>query len=147
MYSCIQFNDLPDEILMTILKKLNNVIVLYYFIGVNKRLNKIVHDPIFTRGLTLMICTSKDPVYPLPNPILDRFCFRILPEIHHQIKSLYLESLSMERILLATNYPNLFELGLFNIQETAIHRFTGKIFMYSNNLKIVLYFIDTYLSI
>ncbi len=53
----------------------------------------------------------------------------------------------MERILLATNYPNLFELGLFNIQETVIHRFTDKIFMYSNNLKIVLYFIDTYLSI
>ncbi len=46
-YSFIQLNDLPDEILMIILKKLNNLEVLYSLIGVNKRLTKMVHDPNF----------------------------------------------------------------------------------------------------
>ncbi|CAF4381930.1 unnamed protein product, partial [Rotaria sp. Silwood2] len=40
--------------------------------------------------------------------MLDRFCLQILPEIHYKIKWLDLESSSMERILLATNYPNLY---------------------------------------
>jgi len=109
-YSFIQLNDLPDEILMIILKKLNNLEVLYSLIGVTKRLNKIVHDPIFTHYLTLMSWASNNFVYPLSNPVLGEFCLRILPKIHYQIKSLYLESLSMERIL-ATNYPNLSQLG------------------------------------
>jgi hypothetical protein len=60
-----------------------------------------------------MSWTSNNFVYPLSNPVLGEFCLRILPKIHYQIKSLYLESLSMERIL-ATNYPNLSQLGLFN---------------------------------
>jgi hypothetical protein len=127
-HSCIQLNDLPDEILVIILKTLNNVEVLYSLMDVNKRLNKIVYDPIFTSGLALMIRTSQNPVDSLPNPMLDRFCLRILPTIHHTIKSLYLESLSMERILRATSYPNVSQLGLFNVQETAINLFTGKIF-------------------
>jgi hypothetical protein len=37
--SLVQLNDLPDEILMIILKKLDNDQVLYSLIGVNKRLN------------------------------------------------------------------------------------------------------------
>ncbi|CAF1324186.1 unnamed protein product [Rotaria sordida] len=52
---------------------------------------------------------------PLPDAILDRFCLQILPEIHHKIKWLNLESSSMERILHATNYPNLYGLGLYEL--------------------------------
>jgi hypothetical protein len=59
-YSCIQLNDLPDEILMIILKKLNNLEILYSLIGVNKRSNKIVHDTIFTHGFCLLMA---HPVY------------------------------------------------------------------------------------
>jgi hypothetical protein len=36
-YSRIQLNDLPDEILMIIFKKLANADVLYSLSGVNKR--------------------------------------------------------------------------------------------------------------
>ncbi|CAF4647704.1 unnamed protein product, partial [Rotaria magnacalcarata] len=78
--------------------------------------NTIVHDPIFTSHLTLMRCFSDDSIDPLPDPILDRFCLQILPEIHHKIQWLNLESSSMKRILLATNYPNLFGLGLYDIE-------------------------------
>ncbi|CAF4149300.1 unnamed protein product, partial [Rotaria magnacalcarata] len=67
--------------------------------------------------LSLMTCFTNGSKYPLPNPMLDRFCFKILPEIHHKIRWLKLKSLSMKRILLATNYPNLYGLGLYELAE------------------------------
>ena len=51
-YSCVQLNDLPDEILLIILKKLSNIEVFYSLLDVNKRLNKITYDSIFTNRLT-----------------------------------------------------------------------------------------------
>jgi hypothetical protein len=138
-YSSVQLDDLPDEILMIIFKKLNNITLLYSLIGANIRLNKIVCDSIFTNHLTLVnfapshfIMKASSPIYfayPLPDPIVDRFCLHILPEIHQNIKWLDLESLSMERILLSTNYPNLSGIALYNIPiERAVHLFSGKIF-------------------
>jgi hypothetical protein len=60
--------------------------------------------------------------------MLDRFCSQILPEIHYKINSLHLEALSMERILLAPDYPNIRHLGLYNVDEKTTQRvFTGKI--------------------
>ncbi|CAF1236180.1 unnamed protein product [Rotaria sordida] len=110
-YSSIQLNDLPDEIIFIILKKLNKLDVLYSLMDVNKRLNYIVHDPTFTNGLTLFNNLSCDCICPLPDLMLDRFCSQILPKIGHKIKWLDLEPFSMERIL-STNYPNLFGLEL-----------------------------------
>ncbi|CAF5180953.1 unnamed protein product, partial [Rotaria sp. Silwood1] len=109
-HASVDLNDLPDEILMIILKKLSNVQVLYSLIGVNKRLHAIVHDSIFTNCLTLMKNVSVDSIDPLSDPILDQFFLQILPSIHHKIKWFNLESSSMKRILLATNYPNLYGL-------------------------------------
>jgi hypothetical protein len=186
-YSTYELCDLPDEILMIILKQLNNAEALYCLIGVNKRLNQILHDQIFTSDLSLMIGLSDrriypvadpiftnhlslmsgllnrriypvvDPIftshlslmsglsyrriYPLPDPILDRFCSQVLPEVHDKIRWLYLESSSMKRILLSTNYPNLYGLALFAIEEeTAIHLFTGKLFYFD-------FFGDKYIEI
>ena len=85
-HSSVELNDLPDEILMIILKKLCNVEVLYSLKGVNKRLNVISHDPIFTNRLTLMKRVSDQRIDPLSDSILDQFCLQILPEIHHKIK-------------------------------------------------------------
>ncbi|CAF4598465.1 unnamed protein product [Rotaria sp. Silwood2] len=120
-HSSVALNSLPDEILMIILKKLFNVEILYSLICVNKRLHAIVHDPIFTSHLTLMRCVSDDFIDPLLDPILDQFRLQILPETHHKIKWLTIESSSMKHILLATNYPNLYGLGLYDIQiETAV---------------------------
>jgi hypothetical protein len=118
---------LPDEILLIILKELFNVEVLYSLIDVNHRLNKIVHDSIFTSHLSLMKYFSNDSISPLSDSMLNHFCLKILPEIHHKIKWLNLESSSMERILLTTNYPNLYGLGLYNISiENALPLFIGK---------------------
>ncbi len=137
-YSSVQLDDLPDEILMIIFKKLNNITLLYSLIGVNIRLNKIVCDSIFTNRLTLvnflpshLIMKASSPIYfgyPLPDPIVDRFYLHILPKIHQNVKWLDLESLSMERVLLSTNYPNLSGIALYNIPiERAVHLFSGKI--------------------
>ncbi|CAF4471499.1 unnamed protein product [Rotaria socialis] len=98
---------------------------------VNKRLNNIVHDPTFTSGLTLFNYLSYDCIYPLSDLILERFCLQILPKIARQIKWLDLEPLSMRRILLSANYPNLFEFSIYNIEkQTALNLFTSKIFLF-----------------
>ena len=63
----------------------------------------------------------------LPDTIVARFCINILPRIDHNIKSLILDSVSMEHILLAADYPNLTKLKLFNFNDKIVSRyFTGK---------------------
>ncbi|CAF2959730.1 unnamed protein product [Rotaria sp. Silwood2] len=128
-YACIRLNDLPDEILMIIFKKLNNLDILYSFQGVNQRLNKIIQDPIFTSHLTFVKWLSHNFIDLFCcNMILDRFCLQILPEIHHKIQWLDLESSSMKYVLHAADYPNLHTLGLYNInEESARCLFTDKI--------------------
>jgi hypothetical protein len=138
-YLSVQLNDLPDEILMIIFKKLDNVTLLYSLMNVNKRLNKIIYDSIFTFRLSFLTfvpsylvavcCTLTYLIYPLPGPIIDRFCFHILPKIRQKVEWLDLEPVSMERILLAANYPNLSGIALYKIKvERALHLFSGKIF-------------------
>ncbi|CAF3568319.1 unnamed protein product [Rotaria sp. Silwood1] len=106
---------------------LNNVDLLYSLMGINVKLTQFIRDPIFTNRLTLFRYSSNDLIYPLDNTILDRFCLQILPEIHHKIKWLNVEPLSMERILLITNYSNLHGLGLYNIEDETFRRlFAGK---------------------
>jgi len=130
-YLDIQLTDLPDEILMTIFKQLNGAEILYSLIGVNKRLNKIVHDSNFTSMLTLLNYHLDGSISSLSYPMLDRFCSEILPEINHKIEWLNLELSSMARILLSTNYPNLFGLGLYDLEiEIAKYLFTGKIVLF-----------------
>lgn len=127
VHSLVQLDDLPDEVLMIILKKLDNDQVLYSLIGVNKRLNTLVYDSIFTSHLTLMKRFVNDSISPLSERILHRFYSQILPEIHYKIQWLNIESSSIERILSA-NYPNLHGLGLYNLEmETTTHLFTSKI--------------------
>ncbi|CAF3876551.1 unnamed protein product [Rotaria sordida] len=61
----------------------------------------------------------------LPDAVLDRFCLEILPKIHHKIEWLDVESSSIERILLLTNYSNLNGLRLYDLtSERARDLFT-----------------------
>ncbi|CAF2739142.1 unnamed protein product [Rotaria sp. Silwood2] len=128
-YSCVGFNDLPDEVLMIIFKNLNNLEVLYCLQGVNQRLNKLVQDSTFTSRLTFVKWCSDNFIDVLRcGMMLNRFCSQILPEIHDKIKWLDLESLSMKNILRAAVYPNLYGLGLYNIdEESARCLFTDEI--------------------
>ncbi|CAF1527838.1 unnamed protein product [Rotaria magnacalcarata] len=119
--SCVGLNDLPDEILMIILKKLNNIEVFYSLQGVNQRLDRIIRDSIFTSCLTFIQRSLHDFIDVLScDTILGRFCLQILPEIHDKIARLDLESSSMKHVLSAAAYPNLYVLGLYNINEESI---------------------------
>jgi hypothetical protein len=126
--SNVRFLDLPNEILFIILKKLDNMDVLYSLLDVdNQRLNMVVQEKTFTNSLNFVLTTSTDDILSIADPIFDRFCINILPKIDHNVKSLILESESMERILRAADYPNLTELKLFNFRDKiASSYFTGK---------------------
>ncbi|CAF2962968.1 unnamed protein product [Rotaria sp. Silwood2] len=89
--------------------------------GVNRQFSKILRHPMFTSRLTLLRCLWNGFIFPLSRIVLDRFCLQILLEIHHRIQWLDLESLSMERILFAADYPNLRGLGL-NIERLSFDR-------------------------
>ena len=129
----IKLIDLPDEILLRIFNKLNNIDVLYSLMGVNIRLDKILSDSIFTNCLTLLESGLNGCFYSLPDSVLTRFCLEVIPQIFLKIKWLNIESTSMERVLLAANYPNLSGLGLYNVsEETVIRIFHGKIFNFKN---------------
>ena len=129
--SLFRFDDFSDEILLIILKNLDNDQVLYSLMGVNQRLNTFVHDSLFTNHLTLINRSVTNIVSPLSERVLHRFSSQILPEIHHQIQWLNIESSSMERIL-SYVYPNLNGLGLYNLQiETKAHSFTRMLFSFS----------------
>jgi hypothetical protein len=124
----IEFVDLPNEILIIILKKLDNVDVLYSLYGINKRLNSITEDNTFTNTLKLVSTSSTDNFCSIPDRMLNRFYTSILPKIDHNIKTLVLESSSMENILHAANYPNLSEIKIFNFNKSIVSRyFRGKL--------------------
>ncbi|CAF4188409.1 unnamed protein product, partial [Rotaria sordida] len=117
-YSCVELNDLPDEILLIIFKKLDNLELLYSFQGVNERLNKIIHDQTFTSRLSFLNRSFNKFINKFSsNIILNEFCLQILPKIRTKIEWLDLESESMKNILDAADYPNLYAFGLYNIEE------------------------------
>lgn len=99
--------DLPDEILLIILNKLDNMDVLYSLLNVDHgRLDMIVQEKMFTRNLNFVSITK---------PVRDRFCSNILPEMCHKVQSLTLDWRSIDRILLAGDFLHVTELKLFNI--------------------------------
>ncbi|CAF1037744.1 unnamed protein product [Rotaria sp. Silwood1] len=122
--SCVELNDLPDEIFLIIFKKLDNFDILNSFHGVkNIRLNKIIRDSIFTSDLNFVKWSSNKFLNKLSsNVMLNRFCLQILPDISIKIKWPYLESSSAENILRAADYPSLYGLGLYNIKEKTARR-------------------------
>jgi hypothetical protein len=118
--SNVHLLDLPDEILLIILNKLNNMDVLYSLLDTNNgRLNILAQGNTFTNILKFV--TIDD------NSIIDRFCIDILPRIRRNVKCFIFDPIFMERILLATDYPNLTELKIHHFhQEIAFNYFTSK---------------------
>ncbi|CAF2102204.1 unnamed protein product [Rotaria magnacalcarata] len=105
--------DLPDEILLCILNKLNNINVLYSLVDVNERFDRLALDSIYIRDLDF---TANDA----SQEFLDRLCTSILPRIHHQINKLTLGQLSIERLLHIVDYPQLYSLSLVFCQPEII---------------------------
>ncbi|CAF1097075.1 unnamed protein product [Adineta steineri] len=85
--------------------------VLYSFIGVNKKLDRLARDITFTQSINLVTTLSNEH----NNSILDRFCLLILQRIQHNIECLTLNSLSVDRVLRTGNYSRLHKLSLVNL--------------------------------
>ena len=118
--SNVHLLDLPDEILLIILNKLNNVEVLYSLFDINNgRLNILTQENTFTNILKFVTIDDTS--------LLDQFCIDILPRIRRNVKCFIFDPCLMERILLVTDYPNLTELKIHHFhQEIAFNYFTSK---------------------
>ncbi|CAF4205151.1 unnamed protein product, partial [Adineta steineri] len=55
--------------------------------------------------------------------IIDRFCIDILPRIRHSVKCFAFNAVFMERILLATDYPNLTKLTISHFQKEIVSNY------------------------
>jgi hypothetical protein len=116
--SDVHLLDLPDEILVIILKKLGNIDVLYSLFEIkNQRIDTLIADDVFTSILNFVKPSS------IIDGKLDRFCTYILPQKHNCIRKLILHTKYMERILLAGDYPNLNSLELFNFEQEIVFRY------------------------
>jgi hypothetical protein len=118
---------LPDEIILITWNKLNKIDVLYSFLNVNRRFDKLVRDKIYTRSIELLKTNyEEEENCSLSDQILDQFCLNILPQIHHSIEELILELHSVERILYSGDYLRLCKLTLVNLkEELAMRLFLG----------------------
>ncbi|CAF4645363.1 unnamed protein product [Rotaria sp. Silwood2] len=125
-HSTVSISALSDEMLLAILMKLNNVDVLYSLIGVNKKLDQLAQDITFTQSIDLVKILSNNKSKSKTKSILDRFCFDIIPQIQHNIESLTLDRLSIDRVLSIGNYIKLWKLTLVNLPlKMACHIFNG----------------------
>jgi len=87
---------LPNEILFTILKKLDNRNVLYSLISIGiERIDLLAQEKTFSNTLNF-VSTDADDTCSINEPILDRFCIDILPRIQYNVKCLIFESKNHE---------------------------------------------------
>ncbi|CAF1125301.1 unnamed protein product [Rotaria sordida] len=136
----IHLLDLPVEILLKILKELNNIDVLYSLIGI-EGLDILAQDEIFTNTLNFAFTDNNDK-YSMDEPMLNRFCKDILPRIHYNVKCLYLEITTMDRILRAGIYPNLTQLKIFQFHGNLFLHFCTDCIEPSFSNNAVLSFVD-----
>jgi hypothetical protein len=119
--------DLPDEILFIIFQKLNMVDVLYSLVDVNQRFERLTLDSLYIRDLDMTNIMAFNSLYDetssIDTQVLSRICEKILSRIHHQVHKLTVEEYSMQQILLAANYPQLYSLSLINFQEEILYQY------------------------
>jgi len=119
--STVDIVSLCDEMLLAIYDKLDNMDVLYSLIGVNRKLDRLARDITFTQCLDFLTILSNESNDSRNKSILDRFCFDILPRIEHNIQSLTLDPLSIDRVFRIGNYSKLYKLTL-NLQFEMVSR-------------------------
>lgn len=119
--SMVNIVDLPDEILLTIFKKIHHIDVLFSLVGVNQKLDKVACDVDFTQSLNLIIKSSNEDIdCNTTDAILNRFCNDILPRIYNQVECLTVQGDSFHSIIHSSNYPNLHKLVLVNLKLTTV---------------------------
>ncbi|CAF3531715.1 unnamed protein product [Rotaria socialis] len=80
-----------------------------------KKLDRLARDITFTRSIDFVTILSNKKSKSRRNSTLDRFCVDIIPRIQHNIESLTLDRLSIDRVLRIGNYLKLWKLTLVNL--------------------------------
>ena len=118
---CLNLLDLPNEMLLFIMKQLNMVDVLYSLVDVTQRLDQLVLNSSSTRTVD-MTCLETgffpDRVYSINDHVLGRICQDVLPRISDQVHELILDQHSIKRVLHASDYRQLVSLSLIDVDET-----------------------------
>jgi hypothetical protein len=112
----INILDLPDEMLLSIFNKLNNVDVLYSLVDVNQRFDRLVLYSLVIHDLDFTINSLLDCDFKEYSERFGQICTSILPRIHHQINKLTLGQLSIERVLYTLKFPQLHSLSLVSVE-------------------------------
>ncbi|CAF4281385.1 unnamed protein product [Rotaria sp. Silwood2] len=116
----INILDLPDEMLLIILSKLDMVDVFYSLVDLNKRFNQLVLDPLYIHHLDLTVKKSLDHNFPVDNQVFDQIRTKVLPRIHHKVNKITVTSPFMEFIFNTVDYPQLHSLSLVSFQQETL---------------------------
>ncbi|CAF1391886.1 unnamed protein product [Adineta ricciae] len=112
--------DLPDEVLLIIMKRLSMVNVLYSLVGVCKRLDQLVFDTNCTHHLDMTSMTMRsfyDRTYSIEDRILSRNFQKIVPRICHQVNKLTIEPNTVQRVLQTASYLKLYSISFMNFPQ------------------------------
>ncbi len=109
-------DDLPDEILLNIFKRLDEFDALYSLVGVNQKLNNVVCDAYFTRTVDLTTIPFDQMDDSTTNAILHRFSVDILPRIRHKMECLAIQGCFWQHALHSSHYLGLHKLTLIKLQ-------------------------------
>ena len=112
--------DLPDELLLFIMKSMKPTEILYSLLGVNKKLDRLASSIYHTYLVNFTNTSSTDEHICMDPNVFDRFCSEILPRICQNVRILILDHWTMERALLACKYPALQSIVFSNFQSDTI---------------------------
>ena len=105
--------DLPDELLLCILNKIDVVDALLSLFNLHQRLDRLLSDPFYVRELDF---TPRS----LENAIIDQDSSDVLAHISGIVTKLILPPNAIERILGAVHYPRLSSLSLIDVPERTL---------------------------
>jgi hypothetical protein len=124
----IHILDLPDEMLLIILSKMDMIDVLYSLVDVNKRFNQLVFDPVYIHHLDLTVKTSLDHNLPVDNQFFNQIRTKVLPRICSKVNKMTIIPPSMEFIFNTTiDYPQLHSLLLADFEHKTLYRYITSI--------------------
>ena len=120
--------DLPDEILLIILKNVNLFDIISSLLGINRRLDRLIVDPLHIRHVDMTNDMIENSLHDLISStdveILSKFCHDLLPRIHQHMEQLTLAPYLIKTILHTVDYcPQLHTLSLVYFQEDVFHRY------------------------
>lgn len=123
----INLFDLPNEILLIIIKKLQRIDVLSSLIDVHPRFDQlIIYSINIDHHLDLTNIMNNNVIYDqissINNQFIRKISLKILPNIQNQIHKLTIEQDSIEQILSTNSYHHLYSLSLINCQEDILYQ-------------------------